>query len=149
MLKKNFLLSTVIALALIFMPPLFTSFCELTAADIVVVANKKLPADSLSKDALKAIYLGQKGTLDNGAGIEIVILKDSDIHNDFLQRYVNKTAAQFSNYWKQQVFTGKGKMPRQFDSESSLLEYVAGRDGAIGYCSGNADTNKIKIISIH
>lgn len=119
------------------------------AADIVVVASAKVPDSSLSGDQLRAIFLGQQTSWPSGAKIEFVVLKDSsEVHESFLKKYVGRSAAQFSNYWKQQVFTGKGRMPRQFDTESNLLEYVSSRDGAIGYVSAGAGKGAAKSISI-
>jgi ABC-type phosphate transport system substrate-binding protein len=120
------------------------------AADIAVVANKNVSQSSLSKDNLKAIFLGQTTAWGNGAKIEFVTLKDSsEIHEEFLKQYVDKSTSQFSNFWKQQVFTGKGRMPKQFDSESKLIEYVSATDGAIGYVSGKAAKGSAKVISIN
>jgi len=119
------------------------------AAEIVVVANSKVTDGSLSGDQLKAIFLGQQTSWPSGARVEFVTLKDSSaIHESFLKKYVGRSAAQFSNYWKQQVFTGKGRMPRQFDTEGKLLEYVSATDGAVGYVSAGAAKANVKTISI-
>lgn len=119
------------------------------AADVMVVANGKVADSSLTGDQIKAIFLGQTTSWPSGAKVEFVTLKESsDVHEDFLKKYVGRSSAQFSNYWKQQVFTGKGRMPKHFDSESKLIEYVSATEGAVGYVSAGAAKGSAKAISI-
>jgi ABC-type phosphate transport system substrate-binding protein len=110
-----------------------------SAADVVVVVSSKVAQSALTKDNLKAIFLGQMTTWQSSAKVEFVTLKEgSEVHEAFLKKYIGRSASQFNNFWKQQVFTGKGRFPKQFDSESKLLEYVSANDSAIGYVSLNA-----------
>lgn len=122
-----------------------------TATDIAVIVNKNVAQGSLSEDNLKAIYLGRMTAWQNGTKVEFVIMNDRlEIHEDFLKKYIGRSSAQFRNFWKKQVFTGKGRMPKQFDSEGKLLEYVSATDGAIGYVSAEAAKgSSVKILSIN
>ena len=101
--------------------------------DVVVIVNKSVQENSLPSNTIKNIFLGKKSVWDNGQKVEFLILNSGDIHEVFLKKYVNKTVSQFSSYWIKQVFTGKGKSPKSFDSESALVKYVSTQDGAIGY----------------
>ena len=47
--------------------------------------------------------------------------EEGDDHSDFLRMYVGKTPQQFKNYWKSQVFTGRGKAPEAFTSPDELM----------------------------
>lgn len=118
-----------------------------SAADVRIVGNPSVPGDTIDQATLKDIFLGKKTTWDNGESIEFVTLNDGDTHSAFLAAYINKTPSQFSSFWKQQVFTGKGKMPKSFESEGALLEYVTGKAGAIGYISA-ADPGSAKTITV-
>ena len=107
------------------------------AGDEVVVANASIPGGQLSKDEVKDVFLGIKSTI-GGEVVVLATLKQGDAHEGFLKDVVGKTPSQYLNYWKRQVFTGKGKMPQAFDSEKELLAFVAATKGAVGYAGGAA-----------
>ncbi|MBU3947760.1 MAG: substrate-binding domain-containing protein [Proteobacteria bacterium] len=119
-----------------------------TAGDVKIIANKNVPASSISSDMLKEIFLGKKNTWDNGMSINYVTLDSGETHNDFLKTYLQKSDAQFNNYWKKQVFTGQGQMPKAFNSDKAMIDFVAGTNGAIGYVSSTADTGSVKTITV-
>jgi ABC-type phosphate transport system substrate-binding protein len=96
---------------------------------------------------VRNIFLGKKTKWDNGQQIVIVTLKDSETHKNFLKKYIAKTATQFKSYWKKQVFTGKGSVPKSFEKEEDLLDFVAGTEGAIGYVSSGLNTDAVKTIT--
>lgn len=121
----------------------------LSMADgVVIIANMDVPVNSLTADAVKQIFLGNKTAWENGEKIVFVVQDRTDAGDDFLETYVKKTASQYENYWKRQVFTGKGKAPRSFSSDQELVRFVARTPGTVGYISSGADTGKTKIISV-
>jgi len=120
-----------------------------SAADVVVIANKNVPANVLTRDEVKDIFLAKKTQWDNGAKINFVTLKKSQTHNDFLKEYLQKSTSQFERYFRTLVFTGKGSLPKAFDSEEELAGYVASTDGAIGYVSSGTDTGSAKMITVN
>jgi hypothetical protein len=120
---------------------------RLFAGQVTVVANKAFPAASISKSDLKDVALGDK-TAVGGATVTFVALESGEVHEDFLKAFVEKSGVQFANYWKQMIFTGKGKPPKAFKSEAELLGYVAATKGAIGYVSAGADTSSVKVLTV-
>jgi ABC-type phosphate transport system substrate-binding protein len=47
------------------------------------------------------------------------------------------------------VFTGQGSMPKTFDTESALMEYVAATPGAIGYVGASAANHEgVKTLAV-
>ena len=46
---------------------------------------------------------------------------------------MGKGDAAFRAAWRSLVFAGQGSMPKTFDTEAALIEYVAATPGAIGY----------------
>jgi len=120
-----------------------------SAEDVVVIANKNVPTSSLTRDEVKNIFLAKKTQWDNGQKINFVTLKKSQAHDDFLEKYLQKSSSQFQRYFRTLVFTGKGKVPKSFDSEESLVGYVAGTDSGIGYVSSGTDTGSVKVINVN
>ena len=46
------------------------------------------------------------------------------------------------------VFTGQGAMPRAFESEAALLQFVASTPGALGYVNRVVPGDKVKPLSV-
>jgi hypothetical protein len=117
------------------------------AGNVTVIANKSFAAGSISKADLKDVALGDKTTV-GGAAVTFVTLESGATHEEFLKAFVEKTGLQFANYWKQMIFTGKGKPPKAFKSEGELIGFVAATKGAIAYVSAGADTSAVKVLAV-
>jgi ABC-type phosphate transport system substrate-binding protein len=118
------------------------------AADYAVVANKGVAAGSLSRSDAQAIFLGEKTKWDDGKQIKIAVLEAGGAHKSFLQDVVSKTPSQFDSYWKKMVFTGKAAAPKSFGDAQSLIEFVSGNSGAVGYVAAGSAGGSVKTISI-
>ena len=46
------------------------------------------------------------------------------------------------------VFSGKGKMPKSFDSEEDLIAFVAEHDEALGYIDSATGHDAVKALTI-
>ncbi len=104
-------------------------------ADILIVCNSRVVDTTLSKNDIKDIFLGKKTKWSDKTKVHFATLNDEDVHKLFLKKYIKKTASQYRNYWKQLIFTGKGKAPKKFDSVEKMLKHIAVTDGSIGYIS--------------
>jgi ABC-type phosphate transport system substrate-binding protein len=103
------------------------------AQEVVVVANKSVKASDVSADEIKEVFSGDKTSLKDGSHVVPVTLKGGSIHEAFLKKYVGKNDSAFRAAWRSLVFTGQGAMPKTFDTEAALLEFIAATPGAIGY----------------
>ncbi len=112
-----------------------------------IIGNPDLPLSSLKPKELKDIFTGKKTRWNGGGKIVIATLKDSDVHRDFLRKYVKKTPSQFRNFWRRKVFTGEGQGPKRFADEASLMQFVAKTKGAVGYMCA-VPGKKVKVIEI-
>lgn len=111
---------------------------DASAGEVMIIANPSVPASSLDPDAIKNIFLGKTAKWDNNDMVTIVVSEQSDVHKDFLDKYIKRTENQFSNVWRQNLFTGKGKQPVKVTSIDELVDYVSKTKGAIGYISSDA-----------
>lgn len=105
------------------------------SADIYIIANKNVPDKELEKESIERIYLGKKTQWSNGSQIVPVILKSGTTHSGFIKKFLGRDTSQFTTYWKQAVFTGRGMPPKSFETEAELIEYLDNTPGAIGYAS--------------
>jgi ABC-type phosphate transport system substrate-binding protein len=77
-----------------------------------------------------------------------VILKGGPAHEVFLSHHIGENPDEFRTRWRKAVFTGQGAMPKEFNSERALLEYVAATPGAIGYVSRVTADNPVKVLTV-
>jgi len=101
-----------------------------------VIAHPDCGVDSISESDLKNMYLGKKKTWASGNKVVLAVLSADGTANEFMRNRVGKSPSQFKSYWKKMVFTGKGAMPHEFDTEEELRAYVAAHPGAIGFVAG-------------
>ena len=118
------------------------------AGDIKVIANSAVTASSVSADDLKGVFLATKTSLLDGSHVEPVLLKSGAAHETFLKQYLGKTDSALETYYRSLVFTGKGSMPKSLPSETDVVGFVAKTKGAIGYVSGAAATEGVKVLDV-
>jgi hypothetical protein len=70
------------------------------------------------------------------------------VHEVFLKNHVGESPDEFRARWRKAVFTGQGAMPKAFDSEAALIEYVAATPGALGYVSHVSPRDDIKCLGV-
>jgi len=114
----------------------------------VVVANSGVKATEVSSDDLRDVFTGAKSSLKDGSRVTPVTLKGGAEHEAFLKKYVGKSDSAFRAGWRSLVFTGQAAMPKTFESETALLDYVAATPGAIGYVSKGASNDKVKTLEV-
>jgi ABC-type phosphate transport system substrate-binding protein len=122
-------------------------FCaSATAQDVVVVANLGVGVSAIKDADLRAIFLGEKTRLPDGSRVLPVMLRGGPAHEIFLENRLGKSPDEFRAQWRRAVFTGQGAMPKSFDSEAAVLEYVAATPGALGYVSHVSPQDNVKRI---
>jgi ABC-type phosphate transport system substrate-binding protein len=114
------------------------------AQDVVLVANKSVQISEIREADLRAIFTGAKTRYADGSHAVPVALKGGPAHEVFLRNHLNESPDEFRAQWRKAVFTGQGAMPRTFDSESALIEYVASTPGALGYVSRIPPQDNVK-----
>lgn len=118
------------------------------AQEAVVVVNNSVKAEAVSADELRDVFTGTKSTLKDGSHVTPVTLKGGAGHEAFLKQYVGKSDSAFRAGWRSLVFTGQGAMPKTFDTEAALVDYVAATPGAIGYVGKDAAHDKVKALEV-
>ena len=119
----------------------------LSAAEVKVIANASVPAQSISSDDLKGVFLETKASVD-GAHAEPVLQKGGGVHEAFLKEYLGKTDAALQTYYRSLVFTGKASMPKVLGSDAEVAAYVAKTKGAIGYVGAAVSAPGVKTLEV-
>jgi ABC-type phosphate transport system substrate-binding protein len=123
--------------------------CDLASSqDIVLVVNKGSSISQITPSQVREIFTGTRSRFSDGGRAIPVLLKGGPVHEVFLTHYVGDSPEEFRVRWRKAVFTGQGAMPKEFASESAMLDYVAATPGAIGYVSRVIDPDAVKILVI-
>jgi TonB family protein len=118
------------------------------ATDIKIIANSSVKADTISEAELKRVFLGVKISFADGTHVEPVLEKDGSVHESFLQEYMGITGDDLQTYYRTLLFTGRGSMPKAFDTDADVVAYVARTRGAIGYVSSASSAEGVKILAV-
>ena len=114
--------------------------------DIVIVANKNIPENSLSTEDIKNIFLGKKKKWNDNSPIIVVLNNSKPVHHDLLNQYIRRTPSQFKNTWRRLVFSGGGRYPRTFSEDTEVIDFVSSFDGAVSYIDIRHVNDSVKII---
>lgn len=121
---------------------LFFSVSPISAnADVIVVVNKDMPIESISRIELKQIYLGRLNTLP-GSQHHLQPIDQSERSNVFKVFYsevVGFYGVKLQRYRARFLFSGKGRLPESAGSSEAILERVRKDPTAIGYVDVEID----------
>ena len=124
------------------------SLVSFAGSDVKVIANTSVTADFISAGELKRIYLLQTRKLKDGSVVEPVLQKRGSVHDAFSRQFLDRDGEEIRTYYHGVVFTGKGSMPREVNSDEEMVSYVARSRGAIGYVSGGVNTDGVKVLAV-
>src|ERR1700719_4012400 len=117
------------------------------AQDVVLVANKGVQISEITDADLRGIFMGTRTRFADGSHAVPVTLKGGAAHEVFLKNHLSEGPEEFRSQWRKVVFTGQGAMPKAFDSEAALIEYVAATPGAVGYVSRIPSQDRVKFLA--
>jgi ABC-type phosphate transport system substrate-binding protein len=126
---------------------LLHAWCAARAQDVVIVVNRDVQVSQISSAELRDIFTGAKTRFRDGSRAQPVVLKGGPAHEVFLKNHVRESPEEFLTAWRKAVFTGQGAMPKAFESESALLDYVAATPGTIGYVSRISPQDRVKSLA--
>jgi hypothetical protein len=116
--------------------------------EIKIIANPNIEASEISRDDLNRIFLMTKTSLAGASHVEPVLKKTGTLRDLFSEKYLERTNLALMTYYRSLMFSGKAAIPRSFDSDFEVAEFVAKTKGAIGYVSGTADTAGVKTLKV-
>jgi ABC-type phosphate transport system substrate-binding protein len=124
---------------------IFTAHAQ---AQAIIIANPSVKSADVSKSDLRDVFTGASTSLKDGSRVAPVLLKQGAAHDEFLAEYIGKTDTPFRAGWRSLVFSGQATMPKSFDSEAAVVEFVAHNAGAIGYISKATPHEGVKVLTV-
>ena len=122
--------------------------CRSLEAQVVVIANPSVKSAEVSTADLRDVFTGNSSTFKDGSHVTPVLLKQGPVNDGFLTLYVGKSDAAFRANWRSLLFSGQGTMPRTFESEIAMVDYVAHTAGAVGYISHSTPHEGVKVLGV-
>lgn len=138
---KRMFLSVIITVAL-------WGSIELAHAQVTIIVNKTVNVTQLDRETVERIFLGKKSQWSDGTKVIPAVLKSGNVHKQFVKKYLDRDASQFSTYWKQAIFTGRGVPPKSFETEAELIDFVSETPGAIGYVSSAPQSKLFHLLEV-
>lgn len=118
-------------------------------AEEVVVVNPDVMRETLSKNALRAIFGMRLRTWPDGQPIKVFVFKDNNpIHANFAKSQLSIFPHQLRRAWDRLVYSGTGQAPSQVNSVEDMREAIAATPGAIGYMEADRVTDRIRVLEV-
>ncbi len=122
------------------------AFSSFSFADVSVIVNTA-NSNSVSDSDISRLFLGKLKKFSDGSSATPINTKtDNAARMELEKKVLNKSSSQIKAYWSKRVFSGKGKPPKELDSDASVLAYIAANPGAIGYVSSGNVNDTVKVV---
>lgn len=132
--------------------PLLTSilFVHLDVQAVSVISHSDSTPVQISKQQLKAIYMGQKTQWSNGLSVKIFVLNNRNkTHQKFVQDLLGMYPYQFNRRWQKLAFSGFAVKPTEVNSYQEMLNIVASTPGSIGYVNKKTATQGVSYAALY
>ena len=118
---------------------------------VIVSANN--PLTSVKRDDLARIFLKKLTRAKDGQELSPVDQSArSAVRAAFSERVLVKEGldkiSAVENYWRQQIYSGRGAPPAVKTSDDEVRKFVAATPGAIGYVGEKADLTGVKPVTV-
>jgi ABC-type phosphate transport system substrate-binding protein len=114
-----------------------------------VIVNPSNPTASVERRFLADVFLKKATRWGDGEVVRPVDLTpDAPPRQRFSEEIVGRTVSAVKNYWQQQVFSGRDVPPPELDSDEDVVRFVLRYPAAVGYVSGSANLDRVKVLSV-
>lgn len=117
------------------------------ADEIAVIAHPQATFNQITTGETRQLFMGKSKTLPNAqTALPLMHLENSSLRTRFDRAVLDRDPKQMRAYWAQMIFTGRGKPPRQLDSDEAMKKEVAANSNAIGYIDGKSVDSSVKVL---
>ncbi len=133
----------------------FINFCVLAFialftcnaySQVAIIANKSVPAASISAAQLTDIYFLHTKTWSDRKAIYAVTLKTDNETSQKFFKTIGKSSMEMKKYWMKLQLTGEGQPPDGYSSDEEIVSKVASTPGAIGFVSADKVSDNVKVL---
>ena len=103
-----------------------------------VIVHRNNPAEQLAAQEVARLFLKTTRRWDSGAAVQPVDQTlNSPVRQQFTRDVLGQTPGQLQEYWLRQTFSGRDVPPPVRPTETAVVDFVRGTEGAIGYVSAD------------
>jgi len=96
---------------------------------------------------IERLFLAKQKTFPSGEqAVPIEIKRPSKERETFNKKVIGKSDIQIRTYWAMLIFSGKGKPPKQVDTQEQVIELVSHNRNMVGYVASDHINNEVRVI---
>ncbi|MBI3994535.1 MAG: hypothetical protein HY349_01030 [Nitrospirae bacterium] len=118
-----------------------TTSAGVGAKELVIIANKAYPADRITREVVKEIYLGER-TMEKSVRILPVDQVDPVVKKRFVEVMIGTSIQKYEAYWFRKTFRDGVVPPVLRESSPEVIQFLEREVGAIGYVWGDEALKK-------
>lgn len=116
-------------------------------AEVALVVSSKSTVNALTADQAADIFLGRATSFPGGeSAVPLDQPESSPVRAEFYTKAAGKTAAQLKAFWSKQIFTGKGRPPKEVADSQAVRQLVASNPNMVGYIDKSAVDASVKVV---
>lgn len=120
---------------------------HLTKAEIVVIANKSLPIESISPQQTAKLWLGIIDSVESSGKLKVVdALHTTPVYTEFYEQIAGKSVRDLRIYWGKLLFSGKAFPPKRLGSDREILHWVMSTPNGLGYINAEFVDDTVNIL---
>jgi hypothetical protein len=113
-----------------------------------VIVHPKSALRAAGRGLLADAFLKKVTRWATGEPIRPVDLQAGNrVRRRFSEAILKRSVGAVRSYWQQRIFSGRDVPPPEFESDDSVIAFVAKYEGAIGYVSGGAKLVGVRELS--
>lgn len=117
-----------------------------SSGQVVVIAHKSVPQDSIKKSALLDFYACDIKQWSDGQPVVVFDLKQQSEVKTAFYNFLGKSPSRMKSVWLKKLLSGEGNPPEAMNSEDALVAKVAATTGAIGFVSKAHVLTSVKVL---
>ena len=117
-------------------------------ADVAVIVHPESATNELTPRQVKKLFLGRMHMFPS-TNIEAVPIDQKEsqrTYSVFYSDLIGMTPVKLKRYRAAYLFSGKGRLPLEVDSDLQVRSYIAGNRSAIGYIDASLLDESVKVV---
>ena len=114
-----------------------------------VIVNPANPTTVVERRFVAEAFLKKTTRWPDGSLIRPVDQgADAPARQRFSEDVLGRSVAAVRSYWQQMVFAGRNLPPPELDGDDDVVRYVLKNAGALGYVSGAANVERVRVVIV-
>ena len=142
-------LKNIVLLAALVVPCTAALAQQRSAVPYRVIVHPNNPNSAVDRKFVADAFLKKATRWNEGEIVRPVDLDpDNPARRRFSEDILKRSVGAVKSYWQQLVFSGREIPPPEFNTDEEVIRFVLKYAGGIGYVSGNASLDRVKVVTI-